>query len=464
MNNCALILLGVTGDLARNKLFPALYALFIKGKFDNSIIIGAANTDIVLDQLMSEVKKKVNPADDDRWHQFVKRCEYVRVDFTQEKDFAVLYQKVQAAESGNGLPGNRLVYCATAPYFYCTITNSLAQSGLVKRSDHKNTVWQRIIYEKPFGHDTASAHQINQCIKNNFEESQIFRIDHYLTKELVGNIALVRFTNIVFEPLWNNRFIDQVEIVLDETLGLEGRGVFYDKYGAIADVMQNHMMQLMALIGMEAPEKLTGEHIRAQRAKVLSKVQVVDAVLGQYQGYTQEHGIAPDSKTETFAQVLLHIDNARWAGVPFFLRTGKQLVKKETAIYIKFKQVDCLLTHACPSDSNYLTIEISPNPLFALTLNTKKPGKADEVMPVQMHFAHTAFGEHMPQAYETLLEEVIKGEQSVSVRFDEIEYAWQVIDEIRARKPPLYVYQKGSSGPVQAQELFERKYGMKVRT
>src|ERR1700733_7759029 len=462
MNSCAFILLGGTGDLARNKLFPALYALFAKGKFDNSIIIVAANTPITIDQLLNEVKKKINPADEQNWGTFAQQCSYVQVDFKQEKDFVALHEAVRAAEKEHGLTGNRLVYCATAPFFYCAITNALANSGLVKRHNNHASAWQRIVYEKPFGHNLDSAHEINACIEKNFEESQVYRIDHYLTKELVGNIALVRFTNIVFEPLWNNRFIDAVEIIFDETIGVEGRGGFYDKYGAIADVMQNHMMQIMALIGMESPEKLTGEHIRTQRAKVLSNVRVGDAVLGQYQGYTHEQGVAPDSRTETFAQVLVYIDNPRWAGVPFYLRTGKHLTKKETAIYIKFKQVDCLLTHACPSEPNSLTIEISPNPLFALTLNTKKPGKLDEVMPVQMHFAHTAFGQQMPDAYETLLEEVMRGEESVSVRFDEIEYAWKVVDAIRARKPPLYVYQKGSQGPVQAQELFENKYGRKV--
>ena len=446
MNDCTIVLLGATGDLAKRKIFPALYQLFVKNKLGNSIIIGAALDEIDAIKMLENVKHFIKPIDDATWQAFSKRVFYKAINFNHEKDFDALNAFVTEQEKKAKLTGNRLVYCATAPYFYCTITNSLASSGLVKRIE-KGEIFQRIVYEKPFGHDLESAHEINMCIKQHFEECQVFRIDHYLTKELVGNIALVRFTNIVFEPLWNNRYIDQVLIVFDEEVCLDGRGLFYDKYGALADVMQNHMMQLVALIGMESPEKLTGDYIRAERAKVLQKVKVVDALIGQYRGYTQEKDVAPDSKTETFAQAYLRIDNPRWAGVPFYLKAGKCLDKKETAIYIKFKQVDCLLTKACPSEPNYLSIEISPNPLFALTFNAKKPGKSDEVMPVQMQFSHSTMGNQIPEAYETLFEEILKGEQSVSVRFDEIEYAWKIIDAISARKPQLYLYDKRSKGP-----------------
>ncbi len=496
MNDCAIILLGATGDLATRKIFPALYTLFEKNKLGNSIIIGAALSDITATQLLENTKKFVKPRDEKKWQEFGDRVSYLPMNFSEQHDFAALAKFVAMQEKKAKLSGNRLVYCATAPYFYCTITNELAKSGLVKRSNastgsartgnpfasieplkgvsgevsirasrsidpNGKEIWQRIVYEKPFGHNLESAQEINACIAQHFDESQIFRIDHYLTKELVGNIALVRFTNIVFEPLWNNRYIDQVQIVFDEESGIDNRGPFYDKYGALADVMQNHMMQLVALIGMESPEKLTGEHIREQRARVLQKVKVVDALLGQYEGYQQEKGVAPDSKTETFSQVMLRIENPRWAGVPFYLKTGKCLDKKETAIYIKFKHVDCLLSKACPSETNYLAIEISPNPLFALTLNTKVPGKNNEVKPVQMTFANEAFGVNQPEAYETLFEEILKGEQSVSVRFDEIEYAWKIIDSVRALKPSVYEYAKGSMGPQESKTQFEGKHGMR---
>ncbi|GMU18835.1 MAG: glucose-6-phosphate 1-dehydrogenase [Candidatus Babeliales bacterium] len=460
MNNL-IVILGATGDLARKKIFPALYQLFIQNKLDKSIIVGAALDQISAEQLLVNAKKYVRDCDNEKWHEFGKHVFYHSINFSHEKEFDELAVFVSELEKKYKLSGNRLVYCSTAPYFYCTITHGLAKSGIIKKTvNTKDSVWQRIVYEKPFGHDLKSAHEVNECIARYFEEYQIYRIDHYLTKELVGNIALVRFTNIIFEPLWNNRYIDQVQIVFDESIGIEGRGAFYDKYGALADVMQNHMMQLVALVAMESPEKLSGDYIRTQRAKVLQKIKVVDALLGQFKGYVNEPGVAPDSKTETFAQVHLLIDNPRWAGVPFYLKTGKLLNKKETAIYIKFKQVDCLLTRsACPSQTNYLTIEVSPDPVFELSLNAKRPGKSDQVMPVQMAFSHPSFG-MAPEAYETLFEEILKGEQSVSVRFDEIEYAWKIIDSIKELRPQLYLYEAGSQGPAEQEFDFEKKHGM----
>ena len=469
MNDCAILLLGATGDLARHKIFPSLYRLFKNNKLGNSIIIGAALDDISVDALAEKIKPQVNPDDQESWKAFVKRLFYQPINFSKQEDFDALCALVATQEKKAKLSGNRLVYCSIAPYFFCEVTNEIARSGIIKRmknpthpEEHKVRLegWQRIVYEKPFGSDLHSAHEINECIKQHFQEHQIFRIDHYLTKELVGNIALVRFTNIVFEPLWNNRYIDQVQIVFDEERCLDGRALFYDKYGAMSDVMQNHMMQLVALIAMESPEKLTGEHIRTERAKVLQKVKVIDAIRGQYNGYLNEKGVMPGSQTETFAQVMLRIENPRWAGVPFFLRTGKCLNKKETAIYIKFKHVDCLLSKACPSESNFLKIEISPSPVFSLTLNAKKPGKSDEVTPVQMQFAHEAFAK-APEAYETLFEEILKGEPSVSVRFDEIEDAWKIIDAVRALKNPLYFYDPKSTGPIEAKTIFDKKHGVR---
>ncbi len=459
MNKSVIIILGATGDLSRHKIFPALYHLFMHKKLDDSMIIGAAIDDIATADLLERIKPIIKPKDENSWRLFGERIAYVMVDFAKEKDFERLNDLVTQLEQTKNLPGNRLVYCAAAPYFYCQITQHVAQSGLIKKMD-REMPWQRIVYEKPFGHDLQSAHEINTCIANHFNEQQIFRIDHYLTKELVANIALVRFTNIFFEPLWNNRYIESVQIIFDEKLSVDDRGAFYDKYGALADIMQNHMMQLLALIAMEAPPQLTGDNIRAERAKVLQKVKVVDAVVGQYEGYLQEKGVAPHSTTETFAQVYLRIDNPRWAGVPFYLRTGKCLEKKQTAIYIKFKHVDCLLTHACPREPNYLTIQIEPESLFSLSINAKKPGTVDEVMPVHMLFCRDSFQTEIPQAYETLLEEILKGDHSVSVRFDEIEYAWKIIDAIRALKFPLSLYKKGSTGPAQAQS-FDKKHGIR---
>jgi glucose-6-phosphate 1-dehydrogenase len=320
------------------------------------------------------------------------------------------------------------------------------------------------VYEKPFGHDLKSAQTINECIKNNINETQVYRIDHYLTKEVVSNIAMIRFTNCVLEPLWSNRYIDQVQIVLSESGGIEGRGAFYDSAGALRDVVQNHMLEMLALICMESPEKLTGDYIRAERVKVLEKVRFIDGILGQYNGYLSEKSVNASSRTDTYASLKLAVDTPRWAGVPFYLKTGKRLDKKETIIHIKFKQVDCLLMRGCPTDSNWLTIQIAPEAIFLLTLNAKVVGSSDQVAPVGMEFCHSCvYGLQTPEAYEVLLEEVMRGEQSISVRFDEIEYAWNLTDTIIAKQLPVYQYEQGSTGP-QEEKDFDDKHGMRWRS
>jgi len=461
--DCVIIILGVTGDLARKKIIPALYMLFAHNKLGNSIIVGAALSDVTKETVLEQIQASSAHFQEATWKAFGERFFYHKLDFASSADFVALAAFVQQKQDAAKLTGNRLVYCATAAYFFSEITKNIACSGLVRKIAPQEKMWHRIVYEKPFGKDLQSAHKINRCIAEHFDEHQIFRIDHYLTKELVANIALTRFTNCILEPLWNNRYIDQVQIILDEKVGIEGRGAYYDNYGALADVVQNHMMELLALVGMEAPEKLSGDYIRTERAKVLAKVKVVDALLGQYTGYQAEEHVAKDSKTETFAALCLRIENPRWAGVPFYLKTGKCLDAKRTMIYIKFKKVDCLLSHACPSQANALTIEISPNSRFALTLNAKMQGRSDDVQPVQMELCSDTFiGPHMPEAYELLFEEIMRGEQlAVSVRFDEIEYAWNVIDTIRARNAPVYQYEKGSHGPKELEAEFERKHGMR---
>jgi Glucose-6-phosphate 1-dehydrogenase len=315
-----------------------------------------------------------------------------------------------------------------------------------------------------FGYDLQSAHDINSCISRILEDEQIYRIDHYLTEELVSNIALVRFTNCVFEPLWNNHYISQVQIILNEKLCVGNRGGYYDKYGALKDMLQNHMLELLALIGMEPPKQLTGEQIRIERANVLKQVRVIDALIGQYKGYLQEPYVQEDSKTETFAAAHLMIDNPRWEGVPFFLKTGKCLHQKDTAIHIQFKTIDCLCTKQCPSEPNFLTIQVTPNPSFFLTLNVKKPGFVQEVIPVRMEFCHSClFKEHTAESYEVIFDEVMRGEHSVSVRFDEIEHAWKIVDTINEMKLPLYLYERGSHGPHEL-EQFALNHGIRWRS
>ena len=462
MKNVTIILFGATGDLSKRKIIPALYRFVAHEKLQNFVVVGAAFDDVSADRMIDGAKPFVENGNEKIWDILRKNSFYKKINFTESSDYQALHEFVQECERKKNNTGeqNRLFYLATSSSFFCPITQECAQVGLLQRKEARDISWHRIVYEKPFGHDLQSAQEINECIKNTINETQVYRIDHYLTKEVVSNIAMIRFTNCVLEPLWSNRYIDQVQIILSETVGIEDRGSFYDATGALRDVVQNHMLEMLALICMESPEKLTGDYIRAERVKVLEKVRFVDGILGQYDGYVAEKNIKPDSHTDTYASLKLAVDTPRWLGVPFYLKTGKRLDKKETVIHIKFKQVDCLLMRGCPTNSNWLTIQVSPEAIFLLTLNAKVPGQADQVMPVGMEFCHSClYGLQTPEAYEVLIEEVMRGEQSISVRFDEIEYAWKLIDGIIAQKLPVYPYKQGSTGP-QQEKQFDSKHGI----
>jgi glucose-6-phosphate 1-dehydrogenase len=464
MNDVTFIVLGASGDLTKRKLLPALYAQFAANAMKRFLIVGAAVDNISRDQILANAKPFIQHIDEEMYKKFGDHFYYQVLDFADTDGFSRLNMFVGDLEKKIGLPGNRLIYFATASTFYCSVTILCAQSGLAQKKDLQDPIWHRLIYEKPFGSDGFSAHEINQCIAQHFNEGQIYRIDHYLTKELVGNIALVRFTNCVFEPLWNNRYIDNVQIVVSEEGGIEDRGRYYDNYGALKDMVQNHMLEVVALLGMEAPAQLSGEYIRQERARVLQKIRFSDAIFGQYIGYLDEPGVRPGSQIDTFVALQMYIDNPRWAGVPFYLKTGKKLDKTETVIYIKFKQVDCLLARKCPSDTNYLTIRVSPDAEFSLTLNAKKPGVSNEVVPVNMDFCHSClFGESIPGSYEILLQEIVRGEQAVSVRYDEIEHAWKFIDSIDQTEVPLYLYRPGTSGPKELED-FAYNHGVRLRS
>jgi glucose-6-phosphate 1-dehydrogenase len=278
-------------------------------------------------------------------------------------------------------------------------------------------------------------------------------VDHYLGKELVGNIALLRFTNRILEPLWNNKNIDSVQIICDENFGIKNRGNYFDKYGAVKDMLQNHILQMLSLVAMESPKFIFGEYLRNEKVKILKKTKVKDIFLGQYEGYENEKGVAPDSKTETFFTAKLEINNRRWSGVPFFVRAGKNVNKKETVIHIRFKAVDCLLAKSCPADNNYLTIRIEPNEGFSFELNSKSLRKGFEVETVDMDYSHCCeHGINTPEAYEVLLEQAILGEQVLFVRNDEVELAWKIVDKIDRKKLIVYKYPVGSSGPKELTE------------
>ena len=461
MNEYVIIVFGASGDLVRRKLIPALYSLIAKHDAKKFCIIGAAFDMTSAQEILDCAKEKIADVRDDIWTRLQDSFFYQQLDFQKEEDYIRLKNYINDIKKKMQLQeANTMIYLAASAIFFADITRLCAQTGIAQKHNAQASPWTRLVYEKPFGFDVRSAHVINDCIDDYFDEHQIYRIDHYLTKELVSNIALLRFTNLIFEPLWNNRYIDNVQIILSESESIGNRGSYYDNFGAVSDVMQNHMLELLALIGMEAPARLSGDFVRDERVKVLEKVEVVDTFFGQYASYRQEDFVHRDSRTETFAVAYLRIQNERWSGVPFYLKTGKCLDKKATVIHIKFKAVDCLLAR-CPTEANVLTIEISPQAGFSLSLNAKKPGNANEVVPANMNFCHSCvFGARDEQAYETLLESVIMGEQSVSVRFDEIEAAWKIIDTIKKNQCEVFSYACGSTGPEEI-ELFNKKHGIR---
>lgn len=443
--NLIFVIMGATGDLAKLKLIPAIYNLLKLGTVSKVALVGVARSEVNIESILDEAKKNIKNLDPLVWDKLCQIAHYQKLDFSNVQDFQNLKDKIIEIEKKENLSGNRLFYLATLPEHFETASINLAKVGLVNSKDDN---WERVLYEKPFGEDLISAKKINKTIDKVFDEKNVYRVDHYLGKELVGDIALLRFTNRVLEPLWNNKHIDSIQIIRDEDFGIKGRGNYFDKYGAVKDMLQNHILQMLSLVAMESPKFISGEYLRDQKVKVLKDVKIKDVLLGQYENYETEKGVAPGSKTETFFAAKLEINNKRWRGVSFFIRSGKNLAKKQAVIHIRFKPVDCLLSKSCPSDNNYLTIRIEPDEGFLFEINSKAIRKGFEIETVNMNYCHHCeHGENTPEAYEVLLEQAIVGEQSVFVRNDEVELAWKVVDRVDLKKLPVYKYPIGSAGP-----------------
>ena len=441
--------MGATGDLTKLKLLPSIYGLIKDKKVGKISIIGAAFPETTASAILDEAIINVPNVDLNIWDELKRVFHYVRLDFNKVEDYTTLKLKIDEIEKAEGLPGNRLFYLATLPHHFDSITINLNRVKLINSKDG----WQRVIYEKPFGYDLKSAKEINTSIAKFFPEKNTYRADHYLGKELVSSISLFRFTNRIIEPLWSKRDIDSVQIILDEDFGIKNRGLYYDKYGAVRDIMQSHALQILALLAIESPKKINGEYVRDEKAKVLKKVKLKDIILGQYEGYTSEPDIKSDSKTETFFAAKLEINNSRWKGVPFFIRAGKNLSKKETTVHVRFKKVDCLLAKSCPADNNYLNLKIQPNEGFSFELNTKTQNANYEVETIILDHSHgNKVSPNTPEAYSILLEEAIKGEQSFFIRKDEMEYSWKIVDGIKIDKSKIFLYKKGSSGPKEMED------------
>jgi glucose-6-phosphate 1-dehydrogenase len=468
------VIFGGGGDLAHRKLLPALYNLHLDGLLpDRFVVIGVGRKEMSDDQYRAFAREGVQefsrrPLDEARWQSFGAAVFYACANLEQPNALPALGAKLDTIEHERGLPGDRVYYLAVPPVMFVPIVRQLAHARFV--GPRGASPGARLVVEKPIGRDLDSARQINDAIAEFFDERQIFRIDHYLGKETVQNILVLRFANSFFEPLFNQKYIDHVQITVAEEEGVGTRAGYYDRAGALRDMVQNHLLQLLALVAMEPPFSLDADVVRDERLEVIQSLRPLDgesvdrwAVRGQYEAYRQEPGVRPDSDAETFVALQLFIDNWRWAGVPFFLRTGKRLKKRASAISIFLKPVPPILFNKSarrPLRPNALTIRIQPDEGFALGISSKVPGPRVTIKPVEMDFDYCqTFRTSSPEAYERLLLDVIAGDATLFMRRDAVEASWRwigpILDRWTTAKGPVPTYPAGDWGPAEADRLIE---------
>jgi glucose-6-phosphate 1-dehydrogenase len=483
---CSIVIFGASGDLTSRKLIPALYHLCKDKQMPPDFrIIGFARREKTDASWREELRQaldqfsRTKPIDEEVWKSFAQHIIYCRGDLTESGTYQALAQRLESFGS-EPLRRNLLFYLATSPSQFAETVEQLHQAELLEKAESNGQQgWQRIVVEKPFGHDLESAHQLNRELTRYAGESQVFRIDHYLGKETVQNIMMFRFSNSIFERLWNRESIDHVQITVSESLGVGQRGGYYEEAGALRDMVQNHLLQVLSLIAMEPPVSLDAESIRDEKVKLLKSIRSMDSqdvmkqvVRGQYfagnlhgelrPGYRQEPKVKPDSNVETYVALKLFIDNWRWSGVPFYLRTGKFLPLSASEVRVQFRPTPHVLFAAeCGQnlDANALSLRLQPDEGISLRFNGKVPGTTLEVRPVRMHFSYDAeFGAYTPEAYERLLLEAMAGDATLFIRRDEVETAWRIVDSIRGtwNGKPLTnreFYSAGTWGPVAADDL-----------
>ncbi|HXG53544.1 MAG TPA: glucose-6-phosphate dehydrogenase [candidate division Zixibacteria bacterium] len=482
------VIFGASGDLAQRKLVPALYNLSLERRLpERFAVVGYGRSPLADQDFRQKMRAAVERfsrnglGDENSWHRFAANVYYVRGGYEEFDGYRRLAELVAGFDRGSRLLPVRVLYLATPPEVYGTVLERMSAAGLAPRESDGNCR-SRVVVEKPFGIDLSSARDLNRRAHEVLDERQLYRIDHYLGKETVQNIMVFRFANAVFEPIWNRRYVDHVQITAAEAVGVENRGGYYDRAGVVRDMFQNHLLQLLCLTAMEPPVSFSADAVRDEKVKLLRAVRPIAprdvtrwAVRGQYgpgsisgrevAGYREEAGVARDSTTETYAVLKLLVDNWRWEGVPFYLRSGKRLARRVTEIAIQFKRPPLLLFRACAVEEvspNVLVLRIQPDEGISLTFEVKPPGPDLCVRPLSLDFKYEqSFGSAPPEAYETLLEDCIEGDSTLFTRHDWVELAWSLVDpviEAWHNAPPANFpnYEAGSWGPKEADEFIER--------
>ncbi len=484
---CAMVIFGASGDLTERKLIPALYYLARERLLPSGFaVVGAAKTPYsdqqFRDKMRAAIRKLLKlPEGEDRFlDSFCKGIFYLAGNYGEAEAYPKLSALLERLDRERGTSGNRLFYLSTPPSFFPVVVRHLGAAGLAKSKDTQAS-WTRMVIEKPFGRDLESARELNRTVKSVFDEDQVYRIDHYLGKETVQNLLVFRFANRVYEPLWNNRYIDHVQITVAEDLGVENRGSYYEEAGLVRDMIQNHVLQLLALVAMEPPARFDATEVRDEKAKVMRAVRPIPldrinefALRGQYSegsvggqrvpGYRVEPKVSPNSSTETYAALKLLIDNWRWADVPFYLRSGKRLAKRISEISVQFRRVPHLLFQDATDniEPNLLSLHIQPNEGISSRFCAKLPGTTMQIRPVMMDFRYgESFGAPPPTAYETLLLDCMLGDGTLFTRDDTVELAWELVDPLLAHwreagDRDLAFYPGGSWGPSEADGFIER--------
>jgi len=472
---CVFVLFGATGDLTRRKLAPALYALHRDNLLPEEFaVLAYARRDKNDEIFREDIKAAIHefapkmPTKGKQWESFAERWLYERGEFDSADGYTALKHRLEQMDKERGVNCNRLYYLAIPPEQYETVIENLGEVGLSQPTPGCG-MWCRVIVEKPFGYDLVSSRQLNRTLLTHFTEDQIYRIDHYLGKETVQNILVFRFANELFEPLWNHKYVDHVQITVAEQIGVEGRGNFFDETGMTRDVLQNHALQILSLIGMEPPVSLDANAVRDEKVKVIRAIRPVEkaevshlTVRGQYAGYRQEPGVAPDSTTETYVAMKLYLDNWRWGGTPFFVRAGKAMPKRVTEVSVQFRPTPQVLFAKLNREDyrpNSLVIRVQPDEGIFLSVGAKEPGPAMTLKPVDLHFTYNeAFPKaQIADAYERLILDAIRGDASLFARGDEVEAAWSLLTPIleawKERPNDVQPYFTGTWGPDRAANL-----------